>query len=190
MKERYPEPPKDSTNATEHAEYLAALIHAGLGLTVSPQAVREFRIYLSRVGPENFHDLIGSIFLECWKEYREKGGLTERGIRLAADRVRQRLIRRLKRETPTAAPELTPADDLPPEDEIQLILKEFHTFLSQRPPQDALLFQRYYIDNDRNIDKLAEEFGISPATVYRRLKSIRDDFAALRGAQEKPHTSD
>jgi DNA-directed RNA polymerase specialized sigma24 family protein len=71
-----------------------------------------------------------------------------------------------------------------------LVLREFQTVLAQSSPEEALVFQRYYLNGERDISRLAEELQMSPATVYRRLSRIRQAFLARRDALEPPHWAD
>ncbi len=180
----FPKPPENKHDAASQARYLAGLLQAGMGLVLTEQTILDIRRYLYRVGPENYEDLIASIFLECWQEQKPSTPLTDVAVRRAADRVRQRLVRSVRREVATDRSEVVPSAALPPDDEVALVLREFQTFLKQRPGHDALLFQRYYLDGNRDIPSLADELGLSTATVYRKLKTIQDDFKALRELKE------
>lgn len=187
--QQHPHPPTNGQTAEAHARYFAGLIRGSIGLRLTEATIHEVKQYLWRVGPENYEDLIASIFLECWSLHKTGTAITDQDVRKAADRVRQRLIRGTKRTPLTATSEIVPADDLPPDDEAILVLHEFRMFLEGRSSHDALLFQRYYLDGEKNITLLAEELHVSPATVYRKLKTIRDDFRALRDLKDPPHSA-
>jgi hypothetical protein len=182
-----PTPPDNKRDSAAQAQYLADLIQASIGVELSGETIRAVRQHLNRVGADNYEDLIAAIFLECWQEYKATGPLADDAVRRAADRVRQRLIRSTRRESPTATPEFTPYGNLPPDEEVSLVLHEFQVFLARRSPEEALLFQRYYLDNVRDANVLAAEMNTSPATIYRRLKTIREDFLAHRDFRDPPH---
>ena len=186
----FPNAPSNKGNAIEQAEYLASLLRASLGTELSQKTVSEINQHLGRVGTGNYDDLVAAIFLECWQEHKNGNRIDDERVRKAADRVRHRLIRSAKRVALVATPETSANASLPPDDELNLVLNEFHTFLRNRSIQDAILFQRYYLDNQMDIKSLAVELQVSPATVYRRLESIRTEFLSLREAKERSNASD
>ena len=151
------------------------------------ETLRSIRGYLHRVGPGNYDDLVASIFLECWQEHLRTPPLTDMAVHRAADRVRQRLLRSIRRAAVTPDVDVTASHELPPEEEVALVLHEFHAFLRRRSVHDALLFQRYYLDGQKDVAALAAELNTSQATLYRRLKAIRDDFLASRDATDPPN---
>jgi hypothetical protein len=176
----YPSRPADTRDAGAMARYTAELIEVALSLKLSSQTVQQIKQHLYRVGPSNHEDLAASIFLECWEAKNRVGSLDEQEVRRAADRVRQRIIRGLKDFLPAGSGDHIPAEDWSPEDEVALVSTEFQNFLERRSALEALLFQRYYLDAEKNIPKLATDLGIAVSTVYRRLKAIRDDYLAMR----------
>jgi hypothetical protein len=186
----YPTPPADKRNLEAQARYLSELISFIFKLPLSEATIHALRRYFARVGPENSEDLVAAILLECWEAHRSETTLTEQELIRAADRVRQRLIRETKRTVLTGTPEVTPSHDLPPEEEVSFVLREFQSILERSSPEEALLFQRYYLDGQRDIRALSEELHMSPATVYRRLSQIRANFLSRREALEPPHWAD
>lgn len=60
-------------------------------------------------------------------------------------------------------------------------MREFQAILERSSPEEALLFQRYYMDGQSNVQALAEELGMSVATIYRHLGQVRKRFFACRG---------
>jgi hypothetical protein len=182
--------PTTPSDPGTHARYLADLILVHFRIKLEPATVAAIRAHMGRVGPGNQADLISSIFLECL-EVRQRGiKLTDEEVRRAADRVRQRLIREAERAIPTGDLGQAPAVGLPPDDEAEFVIRQFRDVLRQRSAQDLLLFQRYYLNNQRDVAALAKELGISPATVYRRLAAIRSDYLALRDLRQPPHAAD
>lgn len=182
-----PIPPADKKDLAAQANYLSDLLRQFFHLPLSADAVAGIRRFLWRVGSENYEDLVSSIFLECWEEQRRGKVLTENDVVRIADKLRQRLLRSAKKTVATEAVEETPAPAASPDEEIQLVLHEFQTFLQGRPALDAYLFQRYYLDGKKNVAVLAEELHVSSATIYRRLKAIKNSFLARRDSLDPPH---
>ena len=181
-----PIPPADKKDLAAQTNYLSDLLRQFFHLPLSADAVAGIRRFLWRVGSENYEDLVSSIFLECWEEQRRGKVLTEYDVVRIADKLRQRLLRSAKKTVATEAVEETPAPAASPDEEIQLVLHEFQTFLQGRPALDAYLFQRYYLDGKKNVAVLAEELHVSSATIYRRLKAIKNSFLARRDSLDPP----
>jgi DNA-directed RNA polymerase specialized sigma24 family protein len=179
--------PADKKDLTAQINYLADLIRQFFHFPLSANGVAGVRRLLWRVGPDNYEDLVSSIFLECWEEQRRGGLLTEGDVVRIADKLRQRLLRSAKKTVATEAVKETPAPAAPPDEDIQLVLHEFQTFLQGRSALDAHLFQLYYLDGKKDVTALAEESHLSIASIYRRLKAIRDGFLARRDLLDPPH---
>jgi DNA-directed RNA polymerase specialized sigma24 family protein len=180
-------PPADKRDASAQAAYLSGLIKSIFGLHLSEVVVRGLRRYIASAGPENIEDLVSAILLECWEIHQAGAALTEPDVLRAADRLRQRLVRANRRTILTEKPETTPSPDLPPEEEVMLVLREFQAVLERSSPEEAFIFQRYYLDGQKDIKALAEELHVSPQTIYRWLSRIRHDFLSRRNDLEPPH---
>lgn len=188
MSQSYPSAPPPGADALSHIAYLRKLIAASTGFTFSDRVAGWLRVYFSRVGPGCYEDLSAWVFLECWAAYIPSKSLTDDAVLLAADRVRQRLTREAKRFRDGPAADSEATSDLPPEEEIELVIGEFHNLLRTRDARDAILFQRHYLDGASPHD-IAAETGIPLSTVYRRIKAIRDDFVSLRASRQRPSAS-
>lgn len=184
----YPNPPSDRGDFSAQAKYLAALVRTLFGVDLSERTVDDLRQFLWRVGPNNTEDLVASILLECWQQHKSGVNVSDSSIRRIADRYRQRIVRGAKRSIQATTPEAAPAPDFAPEDEVSLVLHEFGRLLEKQSVQDALLFQRYFLDQKKDVRSLAAEIGMSVATVYRKLKAIRNDYLALRNLKTPPST--
>jgi RNA polymerase sigma factor (sigma-70 family) len=186
----YPAPPANKRSAEDQARYLSQLTRQIFNLVLSEATIHSLQRYLASAGPENVEDLVGATLLECWEAHHAGTSLTDQEMIRAADRVRQRAIRASKRVSPTDKTETTPSSHLPPEDEVSLVVREFQTVLENSSPEEALIFQRYYLDGQKDIKALAEDLHMSVSTVYRRLNQIRQRFQARRDAIEPPHWAD
>ena len=186
----YPTPPTDKRDVNAQVRYLGELTNFIFGLTLSEAVLHGLRRYFARAGSENAEDLVGAILLECWEVHRAGTSLTELEIIRAADKLRQRLIRASRKTVRLGKPEITPSRDLPPEEEIPLVVREFQTILKRGSPEEALLFQRYYLDGPKDIRLLSEELHLSVATIYRRLEKIREKFKSVREGLEPSHSTD
>jgi DNA-directed RNA polymerase specialized sigma24 family protein len=185
-----PEPPKDKRDLAGQVQYLAAVLRVTFKLSLVPDELAEITRLVGRVGPENYEDVIAAILLECLQVKQSGGPVSGTFVVRVADRIRQRISRASQRLRPLASPEFAAADALPPEEEVGLVAHEFQVLLKRRSPQEALLFQRYYLDGERNLDHLSEEFQVSRATLYRWLKAIKDDFFSLREMRDPPSGAD
>jgi hypothetical protein len=182
----YPAPPADKRDAEAQVRYLSEMTNVIFKKPLSENAIRILRRFFASVGPENIEDLVGALMLELWESQAGAPEFLESDIIRAADRVRQRLIRASRRTALTDRTDETPSRELLPEEEIMLVLREFQTILQRSSPEEAIIFQRYYLDGQKDINALSRELHMSPATIYRRLGRIRKNFLSRRDATEPP----
>jgi Mga helix-turn-helix domain len=175
--------------ATQVRDFLATL-QDSFYLEVDSSTISTLQSNLHRVGSENREDLLSTIFLECAEVWQKHGHLNNELLRRIVDRVRHRLVREARRQPLGQESILDAISEMAPEDETEFVIRQFLELLKARSALDVLLFQKFFLENQKEIAALSNEFGLSTATIYRKLQAIQNEYLALRDLRQPPHAAD
>jgi hypothetical protein len=142
-----------------------------LQIPLGNECSRVYNANARRVGTANREEFDTLVLLECAQE-QEKGSLREEDVIRVIDRVRHRIIRRLRHRAVTLpSPEQVEARPSSPPTEAAAFLEACHRELKEWKPNLLALFELYL--GGLSGRQIAAELGISTPTVSRKLHEIR-----------------
>jgi RNA polymerase sigma factor (sigma-70 family) len=169
----------DRSELSAYASQLGNVLRQMYGGTISDRFEQIFVSESLRLGASDNEDLAGLIFLECHDFVSQGGALDDKSLKRIVHRVRRRIVRRARRETPLDPTLLDQqSHDSRKGTSPQLSEAVVRRIIEQLSPDEALVLHCSVFEGRAPRD-IADALGISLATVYRRLKSARQQIAEI-----------
>ena len=166
-------PEIDYQSRAAYASFIRDYLGQFLGLSLPESFCRRFLRHAQFIsGWMDYEDFGAFVLLEC----HETWPATAADVFRVLDRVRHRLARQTRRQLET-----TPIEDVASPPEYTAEIASLHERLDKLDAADLLLLNM--LVEGTSVSQAAEETGTSVATVYRRLKYIRDQLMHSRGRE-------
>lgn len=140
-----------------------------------PNFESQFVFQAKRLGSVDYEDLGSLVLLECQEKLANGDAVDSQEIQRIVDRLRHRLARRARREIPMEMAEHLPDKASVSPEHTDAAVREFMGRLS---PLEAVVFELRCLQG-QHVQSLASQTGLSSATIYRMLNSVRRKFEAF-----------
>jgi hypothetical protein len=129
-----------------------------------------------RIGISNYVELGSWIMIECLEKKKKEEYIDEQTLLRIIDNIRHRIARRMRHEGPQKILTNEEIDTRTNIEETALLRHRFSIFLKNLSYDEIRIFEYFFIEEEKDKEKIIKELEISQATFYRRLERIKQKF--------------
>lgn len=165
----------DPTSVNAYAQFLAECIRDALGIPLPDSFEQRFVFHANRLSSADYEDLGSLVLLEC-QEQQASGRIVDgREVYRIVDRLRHQLVRKSRREVASDITNHLPAETTISPSKAESVISDF---VQQLSPTEFTVFDLRCLQG-HEAKQIASATGLSTATVYRHLASVRKRFEAF-----------
>ncbi|MDA1052997.1 MAG: sigma-70 family RNA polymerase sigma factor [Planctomycetota bacterium] len=159
----------------EYAAFLETCLRDRLNIAPPSNLQAIFVSNARRLSPTDYEDLGSLILVECQEKLARGEPIDGTELTRIIDRLRHRMARSARREIPLDIARYLPSKSSLSPDQATNALREF---VAELTPTEAIVFERRCL-HDQSAGEIAKDTGLSQATIYRLLSSVRNKFRAF-----------